>query len=71
MQLVIFAVFISSVSTVTGLSRYRTWYPTNSKVSHRPLVSVKQSGAIQSIIQQSNKVPEISHRNLHSSHYPE
>ena len=58
MQLVIFAVFISSVSTVTGLSRYRTWYPSNSKVSIRPAVpgvSVKHPGAMmmisQSIIQ--------------------
>ena len=31
MQLVIFAIFISS--TVTGLSRYRTWYTAKSKVS--------------------------------------
>ena len=58
MQLVIFAVFISSVSTVTGLSRYRTWYPSNSKVSSRsvvPGVTVKHPGAMmmisQSIIQ--------------------
>ena len=31
MQFLLFAIFISSVAS--GISRYRTWYPTNSKVS--------------------------------------
>ena len=36
MNFILFAgiIFISSFSSVSGLSRYRTWYPTNSKVSY-------------------------------------